>query len=72
MSTASGSNAFMDRLHSPRHQRVKRAPYFFNADPNIPADEKNPELHRVEGGGTLGGALIKDKLFGFISYQQIH
>ena len=23
-------------------------------------------------GGTVGGALIKDKLFGFIAYQHLH
>ena len=31
-----------------------------------------PELHRYTAGGTLGGALIKDKLFGFVGYQHVH
>ena len=29
-------------------------------------------MHRYTLGGTLGGALIKDKLFGFVSYQHLH
>ena len=73
MSTASGSNSLHGTASIKRGTNaLNAAPFFFNADPNIPADEKNPELHRVELGGTLGGALIKDKLFGFISYQHIH
>src|SRR6202041_2922930 len=35
-------------------------------------DDKVPQLHRYTAGGTLGGALIKDKLFGFVSYQHLH
>ncbi len=73
MSTASGTNALHGTASVKRGTNaLNAAPFFFNADPNIPADEKNPELHRVELGGTLGGAIIKDKLFGFISYQHIH
>jgi len=73
MSTASGTNTLHGTASVKRGTNaLNAAPFFFNADPNIPADEKNPELHRVELGGTLGGAIIKDKLFGFISYQHIH
>ena len=31
-----------------------------------------PELHRYTAGGTLGGPLIKNKLFGFVGYQHVH
>ena len=31
-----------------------------------------PELHRYTAGGTLGGPLIKNKLFGFLGYQHVH
>jgi len=73
MSTASGSNNFHGSAYVHRGTNALNAdPFFFNADPNIPANEKNPQLHRNEIGATLGGALIKDKLFGFISYQHIH
>jgi hypothetical protein len=73
MSTASGTNTPHGSAYVHRGTNaLNAAPFFFNADPNIPSSQKNPELHRVELGGTLGGAIIKDKLFGFISYQHIH
>jgi len=31
-----------------------------------------PQLHRYTAGGTIGGPIIKDKLFGFASYQHTH
>src|SRR6266849_3166244 len=73
MSTASGTNSLHAGAWVNRGTNALNAdPFFFNADPNIPAGQKNPELHRNEIGGTLGGALIKDKLFGLVSYQHIH
>ncbi len=73
MSTASGTNTTHGQAYVHRGTNwINAAPFFFKADPNIPADQKNPELHRNDIGGTLGAPLIKDKLFGFISYQQIH
>ena len=33
---------------------------------------KNPPLHRWIAGGTFGGPIIKDKLFGFVAYQHLH
>jgi hypothetical protein len=73
MSTASGTNVYHGEAHVHRGTNwINAAPFFFNTDPNIPASQKNPELHRVVAGGTLGGPIPKDKLFGFISYQHIH
>ena len=73
MSTASGTNQYHGEAYVHRGTNwINAAPFFFNADPNIPADQKNPELHRYVAGGTLGGPIIKDKVFGFISYQHIH
>jgi hypothetical protein len=73
MSTASGTNAYHGQAYWHRGTNwINAAPFFFKADPNIPADEKNPELHRDEIGGTFGGPILKDKLFGFVSYQHIH
>lgn len=73
MSTASGTNLYHGDLYVHRGTNwINAAPFFFNADPNIPADEKNPELHRVVSGATFGGPVLKDKLFGFLSYQHIH
>jgi hypothetical protein len=73
MSTAAGTNALHGSAYLHRGTDwLNAAPYFYNQDPNIPADQKVPELHRYSLGGTLGGALIKDKLFGFVSYQHVH
>src|SRR5216684_9359801 len=72
MSTASGTNSLHGSAYVHRGtDALNAAPFFFNADPNIPANEKNPQLHRYTAGGTLGGAIIKDKLFGFVSYQHL-
>jgi len=54
------------------HGRIERRPYFYKQDANIPADEDVPQLHRYTLGGTLGGPLIKNKLFAYISYQHTH
>jgi len=72
MSTGSGTNDLHGSLYGIRGTNWGQAdPFFFNADPNIPESEKNPGLHRYEVGGTVGGALIKNKLFGFLAYQHI-
>ena len=73
MNTASGTNNVHGGLYLHRGTDwLNAAPYFYNQDPNIPANEKVPELHRYTLGGSIGGPLIKDKLFGFASYQHVH
>ena len=73
MSTASGTNAIHGDVYVHRGTDwLNAAPYFYNQDPNIPANEKVPQLHRYTAGATIGGPLVKDKLFGFVSYQHIH
>jgi len=73
MSTSSGTNDFHGSAYVNRGTNaLNAAPFFFKADPNIPAGQKNPDLHRVIAGGTFGGPIIKDKLFGYISYQHVH
>jgi len=73
MSTASGTN----NLHGTAYFRrgtnwLNAAPFFFNQDGDVPANNKNPQLHRYVAGGTLGGPIIKDKLFGYVGYQHLH
>ena len=52
MSTASGTNDIHGQAYVHRGTNWLNAdPYYFNADPNIPADEKNPGLHRYTAGG---------------------
>ena len=73
MSTASGSNNFHGSVYGRRGTNwINAKPFFFNHDPGMPANLKNPQLHRSVEGGTLGGPIIKDKLFGFVSYQHLH
>src|ERR1700730_14840555 len=73
MSTASGTNNFHGGAYVHRGSGWRHAdPDFFNADPHIPASDKVPGLHRVVAGGTLGGPIIKNKHFAFISYQHVH
>jgi hypothetical protein len=73
MSTASGTNTIHGTAYVHRGTNWLNAdPYFFNADPNISAAEKNPELHRYTAGGAIGLPIKKDKLFFYGSYQYTH
>ena len=73
MSTASGTNAIHGQTYIHRGTDwLNAAPFFYNQDQNIPSNEKVPELHRYVAGGTVGFPLIKDKLFGFLSYEHTH
>ena len=73
MSTASGTNAFHGNLYAHRGTNwINAAPFFFNQDPDVPASDKVPQLHRYILGGTIGGPIVKDKLFGFLGYQHLH
>lgn len=71
MSTASGTNDLHGQAYLHRATDwLNAAPFFFKQDPNV--TQKVPQLHREVPGGTVGGALIKNKLFGFLAYQNVH
>jgi hypothetical protein len=73
ISTASGTNDLHGSVYLHRGTDwLNAAPFFYKADGNIPASDKVPGLHRYTAGGTLGGPIRKNKLFGFLSYQHIH
>ena len=73
LSTTPGTDEFHGTLYGHRGTNwINAAPFFFKNDDNIPDDQKNPPLHRWIAGGTFGGPIIKDKLFGFIAYQHLH
>jgi hypothetical protein len=73
MSTKSGTNGLHGSTYFHRGTNwINAAPFFFKKDDNIPAADKNPQLHRYTLGGTLGGPIIKNKLFGFVGYQHLH
>src|ERR1700756_2424487 len=70
MSTVSGTNFYHGTGYAHRGTNWLSAdPYFYNADPNIPANEKNPSMHRYSAGGTVGLPIKKDKLFLYAGYQ---
>jgi Carboxypeptidase regulatory-like domain/TonB dependent receptor-like, beta-barrel len=70
LQTKSGTNQFHGQVYE-YHQTSawNAAPFFRNSDPTIPADQKVPELKRNTFGGTIGGPILRDKLFFFASYQ---
>jgi hypothetical protein len=73
MSTSSGTNEIHGQAYLHRGTDwLNAAPFFFKQDANIPSNEKVPELHRYTAGGTMGGPLVPNKLFGFVAYQHIH
>ncbi len=73
LSTSSGTNAFHGTGYVRRGTNfMNAAPFFFKQDGDIPANEKNPQLQRVNAGFTAGGPIIKDKLFYYLGYQHVH
>src|ERR1700682_3528448 len=73
VSTGSGTNNVHGQLYVHRGTNWLNAdPYCYNADPNIPANEKNPGLHRYTAGGAIGLPIKKDKLFFYAGYQYTH
>ncbi len=73
LNTSSGTNTLHGSAYFNRGTDwLNAAPFFFKQDNDIPDYNKVPQLHRYTAGATLGAALIKDKLFGFISYQHTH
>ncbi len=73
MSTTSGTNDVHGALYAHRGTSwLNAAPFFFKQDADIPEYNKVPQLHRYIAGGTVGGPIIKNKLFGFLAYQHLH
>ena len=73
LSTKSGTNDWHGSAYAHRGTNwINAAPFFFNQDPDVPANDKVPQLHRYILGGTFGGPIIKNKLFGFLAYQHLH
>src|SRR5271165_1830040 len=73
MSTASGTNSIHGEAYWHRGTDwLHAAPFFYKQDPNIPSDEKVPQLHRALLGGKLGGASIKNRRIGLARNRQPH
>jgi hypothetical protein len=70
--TKSGTNDFHGELYEKfQNSDMNAAPFFYNASPAIPADQKVPFLNRNMFGATFGGPIIKNKLFFFAAYQGV-
>jgi hypothetical protein len=70
--TKSGTNAYHGEVYEYHQSDAwNAAPFFRNSDSSIPASDKVPKLHYNRFGATLGGPIVKDKLFFFGSYQGI-
>ncbi|HTX36425.1 MAG TPA: TonB-dependent receptor [Bryobacteraceae bacterium] len=70
MITKSGTNEIHGIVYEKfQNSDMNAAPFFYNASPAVTT--KVPYLNRNQFGGTIGGPIIKDKLFYFGSYQGI-
>ncbi len=76
--TASGTNSLHGQLYgSFANASLNGAPFFFKQQYLLstvgvgafPESLANPALHRWSTGFTVGGPIIKDKLFFFVAYQ---
>jgi hypothetical protein len=69
LTTASGTNQLHGQAYEYYSTNAWNAtPYFLKAT-GLPIGQSTPELARNVFGGTIGGPIIKDKLFFFGSYQ---
>ena len=60
----SGTNEFKGSLFEYHYnEKLKSRPYF------LPATEEKPDARQNQFGGTLGGPIVKNKLFFFGSYE---
>ncbi|HUB17095.1 MAG TPA: carboxypeptidase regulatory-like domain-containing protein [Acidobacteriaceae bacterium] len=76
INTSSGSNLFHGQIYGQRGTNFMNAdPFFYKQDVDLgtlPASEEDPQLHRWVAGGTLGGPIIRNKLFFFLGYQHLY
>ena len=72
LSTRAGTNDIHGQAYLYRGTDwINAAPFFYKNNSSIPPSEKVPQLHRFTAGGTVGGPLIRNKLFGFVGYNAI-
>ena len=76
--TSTGTNNWHGQVYGTfANNAMNAAPFFFNQDYQLatqgfgafPESMDNPGLHRWSTGGTVGGPVLKDKVFIFAAYQ---
>jgi hypothetical protein len=68
--TKSGTNTLHGEIYEKfQNSAMNAAPFFYNASPEL--SNAVPFLNRNQYGGTVGGAIKKDKVFYFLSYQGV-
>ncbi|MGA2834443.1 MAG: carboxypeptidase regulatory-like domain-containing protein [Terracidiphilus sp.] len=78
VNTATGTNTWHAQLYGGfANNSLNAAPFFFNQEYVLatqgfgafPASMRNPGLHRWSTGATIGGPVLKNKVFLFAAYQ---
>ena len=75
--TLSGTNQYHGQVFWVHQTNwLNAAPFFYKQQSeefggSIPENEVNPQLHRNSFGATVGGPIIKEKLFAFASYNGV-
>jgi hypothetical protein len=67
VTTKSGTNEFHGSAFEFYRDTFMNAPNFFA--PIINGKKQTPPFHQNQFGGTIGGPILKNKLFGFFGYQ---
>jgi hypothetical protein len=79
--TSIGSNTWHGQVYGTfANNALNAAPYFFNQQYQLstqgvgafPQSLVNPALHRWTTGGTLGGPVLKNKMFFFVGFQHLY
>jgi len=68
--TKSGTNGIHGDAHYyTRGRNLTANTFFYNQSPGN--EGHRPPFHKYEGGGTLGGPIIKNRTFFFLAYEQV-
>jgi len=79
--TNTGTNQIHGQIYgSFANTSLNTSPFFFRQQAllategvgSFPGSLANPQLHRWTTGGTLGGPIIRDRLFFFVAYQHLY